>query len=292
MLIPVAHLVSFSDSQQPASSTPTNQHFLQVPNKKTSMLTALFLLTLPLASPWTIPVHPDLSYPPRWTAAPGDRYMRHNGTSVLHSLLNSCLNSRVPQNATRSTFHVSNGRAIFDLVNATLGNPTNESFHVDVYLPHLYYKYVDGPGGSEYNEGVKGKYQMGRTMWRYHYWQSFPEKGRCYLPLNMTEMVVDENENILRSEDLVGLNATLMFQLKDLRHYSVFEQVDQCAYVTLTDEDVQPAEDVVPCDGYNPVSDLARLSRPSSPKNSGARLEKIGLVMLTEMIAAVLWSAM
>jgi hypothetical protein len=131
----------------------------------------LLLLFAPLVFPWTIDVHPDLAYPPRWTAAPGDRYLYKNGSNILSTNhLISCLNERVPSNASRSKFHVSDGRAIFDLVNGTGGNPTNESFHMDVYLPHLYYKYVDGWGGKEYNGGVKGTYKSGQTMWRYHYW--------------------------------------------------------------------------------------------------------------------------
>ncbi|OAG11443.1 uncharacterized protein CC84DRAFT_1158985 [Paraphaeosphaeria sporulosa] len=258
--------------------------------RQTSMLALLLLLCFPLASPWTIDVHPDLSYPARWTAAPGDRYMSRNGTFLSPGYLNSCLNERVPQNVTRSKFHVFNGRAIFDLVNATQGNPTNESFHLDVYLPHLYYKWVDGPGGSEYNEGPKGKYKMGQTMWRYHYWQNFPKQGRCYLPLNMTEMVVDEDGKALRSEDLVGLNATLTFELCDARNYRTFEQVDQCAYVTLTDEDVQPVEDIPHCDSYNPISELAKNSQSSPPQSPGKKLERGRLIGLPGLVIA-LWMA-
>jgi hypothetical protein len=137
----------------------------------TALVLLFFVLFGPLASPWTIDVHPDLAYPPRWTDAPGDRYMYKNGSNILSpSYLTSCLNYPVPGNASRSKFHVSDGRAIFDLVNGTDGNPTNESFHLNVYLPHLYYKYVDGPEGTKYNLGVQGKYKSGRSMWRYFYW--------------------------------------------------------------------------------------------------------------------------
>lgn len=62
--------------------------------------------------------------------------------------------------------------------------------------------------------------------------QNFPTKGRCYLLLNMTEMVVDEKDKALRSEDLVGLNATLTFELMNGRQYRTFEQVDQVSSYT------------------------------------------------------------
>lgn len=57
--------------------------------------------------------------------------------------------------------------------------------------------------------------------------QNSPPKGRCYLSMKITEMIAGQNRTALRSEDLVGLNATLMFALQNIRRYRVFEEVDQ-----------------------------------------------------------------
>lgn len=43
----------------------------------------------------------------------------------------------------------------------------------------------------------------------------------------MTEMIVDEDSNALRLEDLMGLNVTLTFELINVRGRNTFEQVDQ-----------------------------------------------------------------
>lgn len=61
--------------------------------------------------------------------------------------------------------------------------------------------------------------------------------------------------------------------------------------MTLTDEDVQPVEDIVPCDSYNPVSDLAKLSPSSTPESSKGRVERGKLFMLPGVIALAFWSA-
>lgn len=99
--------------------------------------------------------------------------MYKNGTFLSPNHLNSCLNEMVPTNVTRSKFHVSNGRVVFDLVNGTQGNAMNDHFGLDMYLPHLYYQYVDPPNGTRYNVGAQGTYKMGRTMWRYKDWLVF-----------------------------------------------------------------------------------------------------------------------
>lgn len=43
----------------------------------------------------------------------------------------------------------------------------------------------------------------------------------------MTDMVVDENDNAVTEQDMVGLHATLMFEVKSVRNYRYFEQIDQ-----------------------------------------------------------------
>lgn len=143
---------------------------LQAELMATPNRTLLLVLLLPLALSWTIDVHPDLSYPARWTNAPGDRYMSRNGTFSSPGYPNSCLNVDVPEKVTRSKFHVSGGRAVLDLVNTTLGNPTNETFRLDLYLPHLWYRYVDGPNGTRYNSGKQGIFKSTQNMWRCFSW--------------------------------------------------------------------------------------------------------------------------
>jgi hypothetical protein len=61
--------------------------------------------------------------------------------------------------------------------------------------------------------------------------------------------------------------------------------------VTLTDEDVQPVEDIPACDSYNPVSDLAKLPSSSSSKSSGVSLDKEWLLALPGVLGLALWSA-
>lgn len=43
----------------------------------------------------------------------------------------------------------------------------------------------------------------------------------------MTEMVVNNDSTPVREADLVGLNATLTFQIMSMTNYSVPEQIDQ-----------------------------------------------------------------
>lgn len=125
----------------------------------------LFLLLIISALPcvsWTVPADMDLPWPSRWKAAPGDRYMTKYGTLLSPNYLDSCLNQPVPNNVTRGRFPVQNGRTIFDLVNKTSGNPSGDSFSMDLYLAHLWYEYVTP---TSYNTGVQNTYQKKYTMW-------------------------------------------------------------------------------------------------------------------------------
>jgi hypothetical protein len=53
--------------------------------------------------------------------------------------------------------------------------------------------------------------------------------------MNMTRMIVDKDGGALESSDLVGFNATLMFPPRNVRDYSVFEEVDQVSLGTSTE---------------------------------------------------------
>jgi hypothetical protein len=191
--------------------------------------------------------------------------MSKNGTFLSPNNLDSCLNQPVPDNVTRVPFPVQNGRAIFDLVNKTSGGVLDDSFFIDLYLPHLWYQYLPS---TDYNTGVQNTYQKSQTMWRWNGWQNFVDGKKCYLPLNMTEMIVDKDNNALSASDLEGLHVTLTFQIMNGRNYRAFEQVDevdftitrtsewdrtnhgQCAYVTLTNEDLHPPSNGDLCDTY------------------------------------------
>jgi hypothetical protein len=52
-------------------------------------------------------------------------------------------------------------------------------------------------------------------------------KFGSYIPLNMTEMIMDKDKNALAGSDLVWSNVTLSMQIKNFRDHKVFEQVDE-----------------------------------------------------------------
>ncbi|KAF2261223.1 hypothetical protein CC78DRAFT_361223 [Lojkania enalia] len=257
-----------------------------------SLILALLLLSHPCLS-WTIQTYMFLISPPRLTTPPGDRYMTRNGTFLSPNYLDSCINRPVPQNITRSKFAVTNGRMIFSITNGSKTaisgggdrrSPWTETFRMDLGLVHLWHTYLGPPGSPPYNTGVKGTYRHKQTMWRWSSWQNLPDSGKCYIPLNMTTMVVDKDRNALSASDLVGLNVTLGLAVMDTRNYGVFEEVHQCSYVTLVDdaEGQDRQGDSIPhCDSYNPKSPFApcptcasnTASKSPSPTSSIAELK-------------------
>ena len=132
--------------------------------------------------------------------------MTKDGTFLSPNYLDSCLNQPVPNNVTRGQFPVQNGRAIFDLVNKTDGNPSGDAFAMDLYLAHLWYQYLNT---TSYNTGVQSTYQKKYTMWRFGGWRNLANGKKCFIPLNMTDMIVDKNKKPLTASDLVGLNGPL-----------------------------------------------------------------------------------
>lgn len=143
---------------------------------------------------WTQPAYMDLGWPQRY----GDTYMSKNGTFLSPNYLNSCLNLPVPSNQTRTLFPIQRGRLQLDLVNRT-GGPPDETYAIDLYLAHI----------QDNLDDRKGYNKIRYTFTRWGPWQNFSTETNCSQPLNMTEMIQDENGNQLKEEDLAGLNVTL-----------------------------------------------------------------------------------
>lgn len=171
----------------------------------------------------------DLAWPSRLTTAPGDRYMTRNGTPVDIGFLTSCLNQPVPPNVTRARFPVQNGRVVFNLVNKTDTNSGSGGFSIDFYMPHLWYKNLKP---THYNTGVQNTYKSRFNLQRWSGFKNFVNDKKCYIPLSMTDYIVDKDGKALSASDLVGLNVTLNFQIVDGRNYRAFEQVDEVCIVS------------------------------------------------------------
>ncbi|CAH0032808.1 unnamed protein product [Clonostachys rhizophaga] len=183
--------------------------------------TLLPLLLVPSARAWTVPAYMDLASPPRWTTDIGDQYLVKNG-EFQKGFVNaeaSCMHKPVPTNVTRSYFPITGGSIRFDFVNLTTVS-TGDAFLIDMY-------FNDDPWGE--NPDFKSG-SLKRMQW----WRGFGNGMSCHVPVDMTERLTDPtNQTAIAS--LEGLNVTFALQIQDYRNNSgVFEQVDQCAYVTLT----------------------------------------------------------
>ena len=156
---------------------------------------------------WTVPTYMDLAWPPRH----GDAYIYQNGSFLSPSHLDSCLNKRVPSNVSRISFPIHGSRLQFDLVNGSSG-PSDESYNVDMYLPHLHL-----------NSGERGTYKYRFTRWSP--FENSTAGFSCSQPLNMTHLIRDKNDGYLRDEDLAGLDVTIALLFQVIRNYRVFEKL-------------------------------------------------------------------
>jgi hypothetical protein len=180
------------------------------------------LISSPLISAWTIPAYMNLAWPPRHI--PSDTYTSKNGTFLFPNDHESCMNSPVPANATRTLFPIQGGRLQFDLVNRT-GGPINEYLDVIMYIAYLDYTFCYTPScpGCSCQDGYS----------RPPSWTNFRTGTDCSLRLNITDNLRDGDGNTFGAT-LVGLNVTFVLMFKDIRDHGLFEEVDEVCSIPLT----------------------------------------------------------
>lgn len=167
---------------------------------------------------WTIPAYMDLVYPKRWTTDIGDAYLVKDGEQQdgASNSVGSCLNKEVPKNVTRSLFPITGGNLRFAFVNESRGDGSSDDtgkFRIDMY-------FLAEP------ERTNPDFDDIVWMKRMEFWYGFTTGDECVVPMDMTTRLKDPG-NQTAVDSLEGLNVTLTWQIRNIRNYKVFEQVDQ-----------------------------------------------------------------
>ncbi|PVH79357.1 hypothetical protein DL98DRAFT_516129 [Cadophora sp. DSE1049] len=206
-----------------------------------TMLVALILLLATPCISWTSSAYMNLISPPRWTTEPGDTYIIKAG-EIQEGYTNaqsSCLNRPTPSNVTRTPFPISGGSLVFGFVNDTASlnpDPTDEKFWLDLYLTT-----------DDQTEGIYSDdyfFKFGNQFRRMQFWQGFQTGWTCSVGFNMTSQLKQPmNETAVGL--LEGMNITIALLIKLGRGPyrgdpnwagNTWDEVHQCAYVTLTSE--------------------------------------------------------
>ncbi|KAK8015105.1 hypothetical protein PG990_008401 [Apiospora arundinis] len=184
------------------------------------ILFSLLTSTVRQVAAWTVPAHINLTWPPPQR----ENYLQKAGKPQPSE--GSCLNHAVPENASRTPFHVRGGRIQFDMADSH-NSPkaaaedafSDHSFSIDFYMGHLRDSKIFR------NKRFFKRFPLQQYSW------TVPN---CTHPFDVAEwMMYKDERNVTSEEEIIGLNLTFAMLIEDLTGtLDVYERVDQVGLVT------------------------------------------------------------